>query len=122
MPMTQDLFDHAAEAARLQAAPLAERLRPTTLEAVVGQEKLLGPHGSLRKLIQSDHIPSLIFWGPPGSGKTTLARVIAAHTQAKFQALSAVLSGVKELRAVVEAAKNDFKFSGRRTLVFIDEI
>lgn len=120
--MTQDLFDQAADRARLEIAPLAERLRPHSLEEVVGQEKLLGPKGPLRRLIQSDHIPSLIFWGPPGSGKTTLARVIAAHTQAKFQALSAVLSGVKELREVVETAKNDFKYSGKRTLVFIDEI
>jgi putative ATPase len=117
-----DLFEHAAEEARSQNAPLAERLRPQTLEAVVGQQKLIGPGGPLRVLIEKDQIPSLIFWGPPGSGKTTLARVVAHHTRSKFKALSAVLSGVKDLREVVEEAKADFKFSRKRTIVFIDEI
>jgi len=101
---------------------LAERLRPRSLDQVVGQQKLVGPDAPLRVLIEKDQLPSMILWGPPGSGKTTLARVIAQHTYAKFRALSAVLSGVKELREVVEAAKNDFKFSRKKTLVFIDEI
>ncbi|HKY64600.1 MAG TPA: replication-associated recombination protein A [bacterium] len=117
-----DLFDHAAEAARQEQAPLAERLRPRNLEEVVGQKKLVGADAPLRVLIEKDRLPSLIFWGPPGSGKTTLARVIAQHTQAKFVALSAVLSGVKDLREVVEQAKADFKFSRKKTIVFIDEI
>jgi len=117
-----DLFDHAAEASRRENAPLAERLRPTSLEEVVGQQKLLGEKAALRVLIEKDQIPSLIFWGPPGVGKTTLARVIAEHTQSLFVALSAVLSGVKDLREVVEKAKADFKFSRKKTLVFIDEI
>jgi putative ATPase len=118
----QDLFDHAAEDAKKSQAPLAERLRPQTLDEVVGQEKLLGKQGALRLLIEKDKIPSLIFWGPPGSGKTTLAQVIAHHTQSKFRSLSAVLSGVKDLREVVELAKNDFKFNGKRTILFVDEI
>lgn len=117
-----DLFDHAAEDKRKSQAPLAERLRPQSLDEVVGQEKLLGKQGALRLLIEKDKIPSLIFWGPPGSGKTTLAQVIAHHTRSKFHSLSAVLSGVKDLREIVELAKNDFKYNGQRTILFIDEI
>lgn len=117
-----DLFEHAAQDALQASAPLAERLRPQCLEDVVGQKSLLGPQGALRLLIERDQIPSLIFWGPPGSGKTTLARVIAQHTQSKFHSLSAILSGVKDLRETVEQAKADFKFARKRSIVFIDEI
>jgi len=117
-----DLFEHAAEAAELSQAPLAERLRPKTLDEVVGQIKIIGPKGALKTLIEKDQIPSMIFWGPPGSGKTTLARVIAHHTSSDFQSLSAALSGVKDLRAVVVKAKEAFKFHRKSTLVFIDEI
>ncbi|HCU25690.1 MAG TPA: AAA family ATPase, partial [Deltaproteobacteria bacterium] len=117
-----DLFDYAAEQEKQRQAPLAERLRPAHLDEVVGQEKLLAPGAPLRVLIAKDQLPSLILWGPPGSGKTTLARVIAQHTQAKFQSLSAVLSGVKDLREAVENAKNDFKFHRKKSIVFIDEI
>jgi len=105
-----DLFDQQAQEAKKNQAPLAERLRPQDLKEVVGQEKLLGAGGALRVLIEKDKIPSLIFWGPPGSGKTTLARVIAHHTESNFLSISAVLSGVKELREMVELAKNDIKF------------
>ena len=119
---TADLFDQAAEESRKKLAPLAERLRPQQLDEVVGQEKLVGKQGALRLLIEKDKIPSLIFWGPPGSGKTTLAQVIAHHTKSKFRSLSAVLSGVKDLREMVELAKNDFKYNGQHTILFIDEI
>ncbi len=117
-----DLFEHAAEQDRQGQAPLAERLRPKSLDEVVGQQKLVGPEAPLRVLIEKDQIPSLILWGPPGTGKTTLARVIAQHSQAKFLSLSAVLSGVKDLREAVEAAKDEFKFRRKKTIVFIDEI
>ncbi len=117
-----NLFEHAAEEDKKRQAPLAERLRPESLGKIVGQQKLLGPDGPLRVLIEKDKIPSILFWGPPGSGKTTIARVIAHHTKSQFKALSAVLSGVKELREVVEQAKQDFNFNRKRTIVFIDEI
>lgn len=117
-----DLFDQASQEDQKITAPLAERLRPESIADVVGQEKLLGETGPLKRLIEADKVPSLIFWGPPGSGKTSLARVIAQQTQSNFRALSAVLSGVKDLREVVARAKEDFKYSRKKTIVFIDEI
>ncbi len=117
-----DLFTQAAEEAKKQQAPLAERLRPQGLDEVVGQEKLLGPQGALRVLIEKDRVPSLIFWGPPGSGKTTLAQVIAHHTRSRFWILSAVMAGVKELREIIEEAKREFSFTQKKALVFVDEI
>ncbi len=117
-----DLFDRAAEAEQLKQAPLAERFRPKSLDNFVGQCDLLGKDKPLRKLIETDQVPSLIFWGPPGSGKTTLARIIAGRTDAQFHSLSAVLSGVKDLRTAVQQAKDDFKFNQQRTILFIDEI
>src|SRR5262245_29388566 len=117
-----DLFAYAAEEAKKQNAPLAERLRPKNLDEVVGQQKLLSPNGPLRVLIEKDRIPSLIFWGPPGSWKTTLAQVIAHQTQSRFWMLSAVLAGVKELREIIDEAKREFTFSQKKALVFIDEI
>jgi putative ATPase len=103
-------------------APLAERMRPQTIDEIIGQEAILGPKSSLRRQIELDQIPSLILWGPPGSGKTTLARAIAHHTQAAFHSLSAVLSGIKELKEIVETARKVQKFEGKKTILFIDEI
>jgi putative ATPase len=103
-------------------APLAERVRPLTLEDFVGQEHLLGKGKPLRILIEGDQLPSLIFWGPPGSGKTTLARIVAQHTNADFHQLNAVSSGVKDVREVLERADVNLRHRGKRTILFIDEI
>src|SRR5438128_6297482 len=102
--------------------PLAARMRPRTLDEILGQEHLLAPGRILRRSIEEDRIPSMILWGPPGSGKTTLAEVIARHTHAHFVRLSAVSAGVADLRKVVEDAKKLQQFSGQRTILFIDEI
>jgi putative ATPase len=111
-----------AERAPGAAAPLADRMRPRTLEEVVGQEELVGPGAPLRVLAEADALPSLLLWGPPGCGKTTLARLLAgAPERTRFVALSAVLAGVKEVRAVVEQARRDAA-GGRRTVLFLDEI
>ncbi len=101
--------------------PLAARLRPETLEEYVGQTHLLGPEKVLRRLIESDRISSMIFWGPPGVGKTTLARIIAHRTKSNFIDFSAVTSGIKEIKAVMQEAENNRRF-GTRTIVFVDEI
>jgi putative ATPase len=103
-------------------APLAERIRPQTLDELVGQEEVLGEGRPLRRAIEGDRLPSIILWGPPGSGKTTLAHVVRQRTTAHFEALSAVLSGVKELREVLRAAEERLAREGRKTILFIDEI
>ncbi|HEY6408102.1 MAG TPA: replication-associated recombination protein A, partial [Ktedonobacteraceae bacterium] len=102
--------------------PLAARMRPRTLDEILGQEHILAPGRVLRRSIEEDHIPSMILWGPPGSGKTTLAEVIARLTHAHFVSISAVSAGVADLRKVVEDAKKLRQFSGQRTILFIDEI
>src|SRR5204862_290933 len=101
---TSDLF-RAAAAKDPSLVPLAERMRPRTVDEIVGQQHILGPNTLLREAIETDQVPSLIFWGPPGSGKTTLARVIAAATRAELVALSAVDSGIKDIREAVARAE-----------------
>ena len=101
--------------------PLAERMRPRTLDEFIGQEKLLGPGKPLRVQIESDNLGSMLFWGPPGCGKTTLARLIARLTKSEFISFSAVLSGIKEIKEVMAASEFKSK-SGRRTIVFVDEV
>ena len=119
----QDLFDEQTEAeASDSAAPLATRMRPRSLEEFVGQEHILGPGKLLRRAIEADRLPSVIFYGPPGSGKTTLARVIAELTHAKFVRISGVESNVAEMRRVLAAATNRLHTSGQKTILFVDEI
>ena len=117
-----DLFDNKAANDTLKEAPLAERMRPRTLDDYLGQEHLLGPGKLLRQLIETDQLTSLIFWGPPGSGKTTLARIIAGATKSHFIFFSAILSGIKEIREIVKEAEEMRKFRGLRTILFVDEI
>src|SRR5262245_66405868 len=100
-----ELFEEYAHEGSPTQVPLAERMRPSTLQEFVGQSNLLGEGKLLRRAIEQDRLTSMILWGPPGTGKTSLAQVIAHHTQAHFTALSAVLAGVREMRAVIEEAR-----------------
>lgn len=116
------LFDEADAAAALRDAPLAARMRPRTLDEVVGQEQLTAPGRLLRRAVEADRVPSLVLWGPPGTGKTTLARIVAGSTGARFAALSAVSAGVADLRRVVAEAGARRRAGRERTILFIDEI
>jgi len=121
--MADSLFpEDQAPPTAAAAAPLAERMRPRSFDEFVGQEDLLAPGKPLREAIERDLLQSIILWGPPGTGKTTLARIIAERTKARFVSFSAVLAGIKEIREVMSEAERTRRATGRRTIVFIDEI
>jgi putative ATPase len=117
-----DLFEQQAQERLAKAAPLADRMRPRALDDFVGQEHLVGPDGVLRRMIEADEHHSLILWGPPGTGKTTLARIVAESTGARFVWFSAVTMGVKDVKRVVTEAREELGLRGRRTILFCDEI
>ncbi|HSN03618.1 MAG TPA: replication-associated recombination protein A [Nitrospira sp.] len=116
-----DLFA-PPETGRKTVAPLAERMRPREFADFVGQDEIVGPDRPLRKAIESDRLSSVIFWGPPGSGKTTLAHLIARHTKAHFVAFSAVTGGIPELREIIKAAEHRLALQQQKTVLFVDEI
>ena len=117
-----DLFDAQNARDLARRAPLAERLRPKSLREVVGQDHLTGPGGPLRAAVEKGRIGAIVLWGPPGTGKTTLARVLAAEMEGEFVPLSAVTSGVKEVRGALDAARERLKYEGRATILFVDEV
>ena len=117
-----DLFEHALESRFDEYAPLAARMRPRTLDEIVGQQRILGEGRALRTLIESGELSSIILWGPAGSGKTTIAHVIARTTSAHFEPMSAVTAGVADVRKAIEAAKDRLAQVGTRTVLFLDEI
>jgi putative ATPase len=118
----ESLFDSAAEEAQKGQEPLAVRMRPRTLDEVIGQRHLLGPGTPLRRLVESDAPMSLFLWGPPGTGKTTLAYVVAGATKRRFVEVSAVSAGVKDVRAAIDQARRELGMTGRRTVLFVDEV
>jgi len=116
------LFDDAGERAAASAAPLAVRMRPRTLDEVIGQRHLTAAGTPFRKLIENDAPMSLVLWGPPGTGKTTLASVVSQVTKRRFTEISAVTAGVKDVRAAIDGARQALAFNGRQTLLFVDEV
>jgi putative ATPase len=121
-PAGPTLLERAAERGTLGSAPLAERMRPASLEEIVGHDALLAPGSQLERAIAEDRLMSMILWGPPGSGKTTLAKVIARRTKKHFEPFSAVLGGVPELREIIAQAEERRSYEGRSTILFVDEI
>src|SRR6266513_4701173 len=119
---SESLFDEAEEAVASAAAPLAVRMRPRTLDEVIGQQHLTSAGTPFRKLVDNDAPMSLLLWGPPGTGKTTLAHVISLTTSRDFVELSAVIAGVKDVRAAIDAARRRLGLTGQQTLLFIDEV
>jgi len=117
-----DLFEYSLTDQLKKEAPLAARMRPRTVDEMVGQEHIVGPGKLLRRAIEADRLGSIILWGPPGTGKTSMGSVIANTTESAFEAMSAVMAGVKELRQLVAAAKNRRVMTGRRTILLVDEI
>jgi len=117
-----DLFEYQAQKTSEASSPLADRMRPQNLDEFVGQKQVVGSEALIRRAIEKDKIFSMILWGPPGCGKTTLARIITAETSCYFVHFSAVLSGVKEIRSVIEVARDQQKLNRRRTILFVDEI
>jgi len=117
-----DLFEYQAEQAAYSSRPLADRMRPQNISDFMGQEHVAGKGSLIRNAIKKDRIFSMILWGPPGCGKTTLARIVAGETQSHFVQFSAVLSGIKEIRSVIEEAKNQLRLYRKKTILFVDEI
>ncbi len=120
--MTQDMFEPKPDQSQAPSAPLATRMRPNSLNAFVGQEHIIGKGRILRRAIENDRIFSMILWGPPGSGKTTLAYIIASSTGAFFAPVSAVSASVADLRKIIQQAAERRKVHGQKTILFIDEI
>ncbi len=117
-----DLFDHAVEMAAGAEMPLAARMRPRSLDEFIGQEHIVGPGKLLRRAIETDELRSVIFWGPPGCGKSSLASIVARSTKSHFENFSAVTSGVADIRKIIEKARERRKLYGRKTILFVDEI